>query len=134
MLTDEEIKALLADIEVDNVERTVATNDTAKFCKAICAFANDLPNHGKPGYLLIGAEDETGKIAGIEITDQLLQNLASYRDSGQIVPLPSLTVQKRSFPEGDIAVVEVQPSDMPPVRYRGFLYSIRPLRWNQLGI
>ena len=119
MLTDEGIKALLADIEADNVERTVATNDTAKFCEAICAFANDLPNHGKPGYLLIGAEDETGKIAGIEITDQLLQNLASHRDSGQIVPLPSLTVQKRSFPEGDIAVVEVQPSDMPPVRYRG---------------
>ena len=119
MLTDEEIKALLADIEVDNVERTVATNDTAKFCKAICAFANDLPNHGKPGYLLIGVEDKTGKIEGIEITDQLLRNLASHRDSGQIVPLPSLTVQKRSFPEGDIAVVEVQPSDMPPVRYRG---------------
>ena len=133
-MTDEGIKALLADIEADNVERTVATNDTAKFCEAICAFANDLPNHGKPGYLLIGAEDETGKIAGVEITDQLLQNLASHRDSGQIVPLPSLTVQKRSFPEGDIAVVEVQPSDMPPVRYRGFVYSIRPLRWNQLGI
>ncbi len=119
MLTDEEIKALLTDIEADNVERTVSTKDTAKFCNAICAFANDLPNHGKPGYLLIGAEDETGKIAGIEITDQLLQGLASHRDSGQIVPLPSLTVQKRSFPEGDIAVVEVQPSDMPPVRYRG---------------
>ena len=119
MLTDEEIKALLTDIEADNVERTVSTNDTDKFCKAICAFANDLPNHSKPGYLLIGAEDETGKIAGIDITDQLLKNLASHRDSGQIVPLPSLTVQKRSFPEGDIAVVEVQPSDMPPVRYRG---------------
>ena len=119
MLSDEEIKALLTDIEADNVERTVSTNDTAKFCEAICAFANDLPNHSKPGYLLIGAEDETGKIAGIDITDQLLKNLASHRDAGQIVPLPSLTVQKRSFPEGDIAVVEVQPSDMPPVRYRG---------------
>lgn len=119
MLTDEEIKALLTDIEADNVERTVSTKDTDKFCKAICAFANDLPNHSKPGYLLIGAEDETGKITGIDITDQLLKNLASHRDSGQIVPLPSLTVQKRSFPEGDIAVVEVQPSDMPPVRYRG---------------
>ncbi len=118
-MTDEEIKALLTDIEADNVERTVSTNDTNKFCKAICAFANDLPNHGRPGYLFIGVEDETGEITGIEVTDQLLQNLASHRDSGQIVPLPSLTVQKRSFPEGDIAVVEVQPSDMPPVRYRG---------------
>ena len=118
-MTNEEIKALLTDIEADNVERTVSTSNTNKFCEAICAFANDLPNHGKPGYLFIGAEDETGEITGIEITDQLLQNLASHRDSGQIVPLPSLVVYKRSFPEGDIAVVEVQPSDMPPVRYRG---------------
>ena len=117
-MTNEEIKALLTDIEADNVERTVSTNDTAKFCEAICAFANDLPNHGKPGYLFIGAQD-SGEIEGIEVTDQLLQNLASHRDSGQIGPLPSLAVYKRSFPEGDIAVVEVQPSDMPPVRYRG---------------
>ena len=119
MLTDETIKALLTDIEADNVERTVSTNDTNKFCEAICAFANDLPNHGKPGYLFIGAEDRTGEITGIEATDQLLQNLASHRDSGQIVPLPSLAVYKRSFPEGEVAVVEVQPSDMPPGRYRG---------------
>ena len=118
-MTDEEIKALLTDIEADNVERTVSTNETNKFCEAICAFANDLPNHSKPGYLFIGAEAETGGITGIEITDQLLQNLASHRDSGQIVPLPSLTVQNALLPEGDIAVVEVQPSDMPPVRYRG---------------
>ena len=119
MLTDEQIRALLKDIEADNVERTVSTNKTDKFCQAICAFANDIPGHGKPGYLFIGASNKTGKIAGIEITDQLLRNLADHRDSGQIVPLPSLTVQKRSFSEGDIAVVEVQPSDMPPVRYRG---------------
>ncbi len=119
MLANEEIKALLEDIEADNVERTVATSDTNKFCEVICAFANDIPEHGKPGYLFISADDRTGRITGIEITDQLLQNLASHRDSGQIVPLPSLTVQRRSFSEGDIAVVEVRPSDMPPVRYRG---------------
>lgn len=119
MLTDEQIRALLEDIEADNVERTVSTNKADKFCQAICAFANDMSGHGTPGYLFIGADNKTGKITGIEITDRLLQNLASHRDSGQIVPLPSLTVQKRSFPEGDIAIVEVQPSDMPPVRYRG---------------
>lgn len=119
MLTDEQIRALLKDTESDNVERTISTNKTDKFCQAICAFANDMPGHGKPGYLIIGADDKTGKIVGLEITDQLLQNLASHRDSGQIVPLPSFTVQKRSFPEGDIAVVEVLPSDMPPVRYQG---------------
>ncbi len=119
MLTDGQLNALLKDIEADNVERTISTTKTDKFCQAICAFANDMPGHGKPGYLIIGADDKTGGIAGIEIKDELLKNLAGYRDSGQIVPLPSLTVQKRSFPEGDLAVVEVQPSDMPPVRYKG---------------
>jgi ATP-dependent DNA helicase RecG len=33
--------------------------------------------------------------------------------------LPSLNVAKFSLPGGDIAVVEVLPSDLPPVRYKG---------------
>ena len=49
MLTDEQIRVLLEDIEADNVERTISTNKTDKFCQAICAFANDMPGHGKPG-------------------------------------------------------------------------------------
>ncbi len=57
MLTDDKIKALLKDIEADNVEQTVSTNKTDKFCEVICAFANDMPDHGKPGYLFIGADD-----------------------------------------------------------------------------
>lgn len=116
MLTKDETRALLQNTESDRVERTTSTLDTSKFCEAICAFANDMPNSGQPGYLFIGASDEDGSIAGIRITDQLLQNLASHRDSGQIVPLPSLSVEKVSFDEGDLAVVEVKPSDMPPVR------------------
>jgi ATP-dependent DNA helicase RecG len=34
-------------------------------------------------------------------------------------------VQKKSFAEGDVAVVEVRPSDMPPVRYRGRVWIRR---------
>lgn len=122
MITKEKIKRLLCDLEADNVERTISTTDTNKFCKAICAFANDMPGNGEPGYLFIGAEDKTGDIKGIDITDQLLRNLGSYQNSGQIIPLPSLTVRKESFPDGDIAVVEVHPSDMPPVRYKGTVW------------
>lgn len=72
MITKEKIKRLLCDLEADNVERTISTTDTNKFCKAICAFANDMPGNGEPGYLFIGAEDKTGGIKGIDITDQLL--------------------------------------------------------------
>jgi ATP-dependent DNA helicase RecG len=122
MITKDEIKRLLGDLEAYNIERTISTTDTDKFCKPICAFANDMPGEGKSGYLFIGAEDKTGDIKGIDITDQLLLKLAGYRGAGQILPIPSLTVKKETFPEGDIAVVEVRPSDMPPVYYKGKIW------------
>lgn len=122
MIAKEELRRLLQDIEADNVERTLSTDNSDKYCKAICAFANDMPGRGKPGYLIVGADDKHGEIKGIDITDRLLQNLAAHRSSGQIVPIPSVSVEKMSFPEGDLAVVEVLPSDMPPVRYKGTVY------------
>jgi ATP-dependent DNA helicase RecG len=119
MLSTEQLSALLGDLESDRVERTVSTNKTDKFAEAVCSFANDLADHRAPGYLIIGANDKDGSVAGIEITDQLLQNLAALRSDGNIQPLPSLTVHKYSLAGGDVAVVEVQPSNLPPVRYRG---------------
>jgi ATP-dependent DNA helicase RecG len=114
------IAELLADLESDRVERTVSTNDTDKFAEAVCAFANDLPNNRLPGFLIIGAHDKTGKPSGLTVTDQLLQQLGGLRSDGNIQPLPAIVVQKVILPEGsEVAVVEVQPSDLPPVRYKG---------------
>lgn len=114
------LSPLLQDLESDRVERTVSTTKTDKFAEAICAFANDFAQNHNPGYLIIGATDSTGQIAHVEITDQLLLNLASIRSDGNIQPLPAMTVQKVSFgDQGDIAVVEVYPSELPPVRYKG---------------
>jgi len=113
------IRNLLGDLESDRVERTVALADTDKFGEAICAFSNDFAQNKKPGYLIIGARDRTGEVASIPITDQLLQNLAGIRSDGNIQPLPAMSVQKVSLAEGDLAVVEVHPSDLPPVRYKG---------------
>jgi ATP-dependent DNA helicase RecG len=121
MLTVQELQELLLDLESHWVERTVSTTDSDKFCRAICAFSNDMPGTGRPGYLIVGANDD-GTLGHIEITDRLLQNLASHRDSGRIVPLPAINVEKVSLPGGDVAVVEVLPSDMPPVRYRGVVH------------
>ena len=56
MLTHDQLSILLADLELDRVERTISTKDTDKFGEAICAFANDLPNHRQAGYLLIGVK------------------------------------------------------------------------------
>jgi len=124
MIDEQGLRELLADLESDRVERTTSTRDTDKFCEAICAFANDMPANNRPGYLVIGARDD-GEIEGADVTNNLLQQLSNYADSGQIVPLPSVTVQKMSLAEGDVAVVEVRPSDMPPVRYRGRVWIRR---------
>lgn len=57
MLTEDQLMGLLADLEADHIERTASVSNTEKFCQAICAFANDLPNHRRPGYLLVGVKD-----------------------------------------------------------------------------
>ena len=58
MLNNEEIRTLLHDLENDRTERTISTTNTDKFGQAICAFANDLPDHRQPGYLLLGVTDD----------------------------------------------------------------------------
>lgn len=118
MPTAEVVLSLLQDLESDRIERTVSTHNTDKFAQAICAFANDLPGHRQPGYLLIGVDD-LGRPSGLQVTDPLLQNLGALRSDGNVQPLPVLHVSRCALPEGDVAVVEVHPSDLPPVRYKG---------------
>ena len=118
MILEDELTRLLAEGEVDRIERTTSIRDTDKFSEAVTAFANDLPNHRLPGYLVIGVNDD-GRPSGLEVTDQLLQNLGALRSDGNIQPLPSLNVAKFSLPGGEVVVVEVFPSDLPPVRYKG---------------
>jgi ATP-dependent DNA helicase RecG len=118
MSTAMQLRTLLADLESDRMERTSSTSNTDTFAQAVCAFANDLPNHRQPGYLLVGVED-SGKPNGLRVTDQLLQNLDALRADGNIQPLPALTACKQALPGGEVAVVEVKPSDLPPVRYKG---------------
>lgn len=120
-MRDEALESLLNDIESDRVERKESMSDGDKIRQAICAFANDLPDHRQPGVLFVGVNDK-GEPAGLSITDQLLQNLASMRQDGNILPFPSLTVQKRNLKGRDVAVVLVQPSDAPPVRFKGTIW------------
>lgn len=120
----EEIERLLKDTESDSVERTASTKDTDKFCEAICSFANDLSGAGRPGYLFIGV-DNNGKPVGAKIDDQLLTELAGLHVDGRIMPQPSLTVRKVQMTGIDIAVVQVSPSEQPPVRYKGRVHVRR---------
>ncbi|MEY4979791.1 MAG: hypothetical protein RLZZ352_2061 [Pseudomonadota bacterium] len=121
MLTQQQLQTLLSDLESDRIERTVSTNNTEKFAQAICAFANDYPNHRQPGYLIIGANDD-GSLAGISVTDELLRNLAGIRSDGNVLPPPAMSVSKMTLLGGDVAIVEVQASSVPPVLYKGKVY------------
>jgi ATP-dependent DNA helicase RecG len=118
LLDDEELERLLTDLESDRVERKPSLAEKDKICQAVCAFANDLPNHRKPGVVFVGVRDD-GTPAGLAITDELLRDLAGIRSDGNILPLPGLDVQKRRLHGMDLAVVVVHPSEAPPVRYRG---------------
>lgn len=119
-LENQDLIRLLQEGESDRVEfkSALSGNTRNEIQEAICAFANDLPDHREPGVIFVGAHDD-GSIAGLPITDELLRRLAGMRTEGNIVPPPSMTVQKLSLDGTDVAVVSVQPSDSPPVRYRG---------------
>ena len=96
MPSDADLEALLTDLESDRSERKASISERDKIRQAICAFANDLPNHGKPGVVFIGANDN-GTCANLPITDELLRTLADMRSDGNILPPPTMTVQKRTL-------------------------------------
>ena len=58
--SDEELETLLDDIESDLAERKESWKgdapDTGR--QAVCAFANDLPDHRNPGVLFVGAKND----------------------------------------------------------------------------
>ena len=118
MIGKKEIEQLLNETESYNVERTSSKTDMDKFCQVICAFSNDLPGKKKIGYLMIGANDN-GELSGLKVDDDLLLKISNIRTDGNILPQPTMTVEKFIFEKGDLIVVEVRPSDFPPIRYRG---------------
>ena len=121
--SDDELAAMMADLESDLVERkeSLRGDAPAKIRQAVCAFANDLPDHGRPGVVFVGARD-AGRPAGSDVTDGLLLQLADIKTDGNIVPPPTMTVEARMLAGARVAVVTVWPSDSPPVRYKGRIW------------
>jgi ATP-dependent DNA helicase RecG len=117
-MDDSELLTILHDLESDRVERKASIADHDKICEAICAFANDLPNYNKPGVLFIGVNDN-GTCANLPIHDKLLLAISDFRSNGNILPFPTIIVQKKVFDGCEMAVIIVEPSDAPPVRFRG---------------
>ena len=116
--SDAELELMMADLESDFVERKESAADGRRIRRNICAFANDLPGNGRPGVVLVGVRDD-GTCASLPIDDDLLVRLSNIHGEGDVLPLPSMTVQKRRLNGCEVAVVTVEPSADPPVRYRG---------------
>lgn len=112
---------MLADIESQLVERKRSDKDRNAIRRTICAFANDLAGLAKPGVIFLGIEDD-GACAGLQITDELLLKLASMREDGNLQPLPSLEIEKRTLSDCTVAVVLVEPTLHPPMRYNGRVF------------
>lgn len=122
-LTNQDLETLLDDLESDRAERKKAWAGDApeKVRQAVCAFANDLPNHQAPGIVFIGANDD-GSPSTIEVSDQLLRTLSDIKTDGKTIPPPTLTVEKRILKGAEMAIVCVWPADAPPVRYEGRIW------------
>ena len=118
--TDAELLRVIAGGETDRVEFKESLSGSAaeRIREAICAFANDLPAHGAPGLVFVGVSDD-GSLAGISVTDRLLQQLADMKTDGNILPPPTLAVEKRTLRGKEVALAVVQPSNSPPVRCKG---------------
>jgi len=91
--SDDELQPMRFDLESDLVERKASASDRSHIRRNICAFANDLPGHRRAGVIMIGVQDD-GSCASLDITDKLLKDLAQMRDDGNILPIPSMTVER----------------------------------------
>lgn len=118
--SDSQLEQMMADVESELVERKESMRGDVpqRIQEAVCAFANDLPNHRRPGVVFVGVKDD-GTPSGLPITDELLRQLADMKSNGNIVPPPTLSVRRVVLSARAVAVMTVEPSTAPPVRYRG---------------
>lgn len=118
MLSDAEIERLFDLKESDRVERKASYTDPDKVRQAICAFANDFADHRLPGVIFVGQKDDLSP-SGLTIDDSLLLKLSYIRNEGRIIPFPVMTVNQKTIRGAEVAVIQIAPSDRPPVRLDG---------------
>ena len=122
-LEDDDLERLMAHGEDFRVEykETLDGDAPVRIREAVCAFANDLPRSGKAGVVFVGVGND-GEPRRIDVRDRMLVDLTGIKTDGNIVPPPSILVEKRNLKGANVAVVTVLPSDSPPVRYKGAIH------------
>ncbi len=130
MHNDAEIEELFRANESDLVERKRSTNLKEEILEAICAFANDLPDYQRAGVIFIGVNDN-GTCANQTLSDKTRREVANWRNEGKIQPIPSMVVGTRTIDNCPVIVIQVMPSDIPPVRFEGRIkIGVGPTRTN----
>ncbi len=120
---NDDLKQIISKGETQSVEFKESLT-AKKIPETVCAFANDINGSGRSGRVIIGVAKD-GRVVGTPDDDASLQRLAQIRTDGSMTPTPSMTVTSHSTDEITVIVIEVFPSDSPPVRYKGVAY-VRP--------
>lgn len=121
MLTPTEVEELVRLPESERVEKTRRVDRKEKLGEAICAFANDLPGSGKPGYLVVGVTD-AGQVVGVEDPDGESRDIADFKYNGRIVPPPILHIESHRVDQKWVVIGVVEPHPAPPVRLDGRVF------------
>lgn len=121
--SDEELRTLADGPEGELVEWKNGFDDMGSrgLRKSVCAFANDLHGHNKPGVIFVGIRDD-GSLSGAEISDGLMRNLADIRDDPRFSAPLRLRPRPLSLKGGEVAALQVMPFPSPPVRYAREVY------------
>jgi ATP-dependent DNA helicase RecG len=120
-MDDAALLALSRAPESDRLERKESAASLDRIREAICALANDVANQRTEGIVVVGQRDDRS-CAGIAIDDPLLTRLAHLRSDGRILPFPSMRVRRAILDGCEVAVIEVDPSENPPVKVDGRIW------------
>lgn len=109
--SDAELTRLLLDLESDLVERKESWSGDApdKGRQAVCAFANDLPDHRQPGVLFVGAV--TAENFG-------QPGLTDYRNPNLADAMKTLGFVQRFGVGITLAQAELRKNGNPPIEFQ----------------
>ena len=119
--SDADLAPLIRAGESDQCEFKRNANDLEAIRRNICAFANDLPDTGNPGLIVVGLEDG-GECSGLKIDERLLSRLSDAVTDGSIQSVPAASIRPVLVDGCQVAVVQIEPSTHPPVRYSGRIW------------
>ena len=133
-----ELRELLGGPENEFVERKRGFDEAGSrgLLQTVCAFANDYPERGKPGVIFIGADNNSGRPVAGQIEEGLLNQLAGLREDPKFSAPLVLNPSRVSGEGGEVAALQVAPSNSPPIKFRQRAYirtgaSTRAATWEE---